>query len=1127
MNLLDCDQKYLVSNGRCVRQDNPQVGLRSAILVAASIVLFALGNLVSAQAPEKLDGVYRIKVKQSGRLLHVNGDASGDQLASTRIQSDDDYVKFEVKSNADGTYNLRCKGNNRLLQVSQNQLVSTQPTAEGDHTKFYLEPQNDGTYKIRVKSNRNYLHLDGEGNRLLTTAIQYDDGYSRYFFQKQKAEQPDHEGTPEVDNAVTGQNLTSVDVFNGNEKTGEIVEIGPRQWEWREGGNRYPWQEERRTASSVFLSSNGGFIELNVVKSGIFGSDKTFRTGDQYYLLKNPVAKAKDPMPVNPQIVEKITPKTDTWYAIQVAQTTNVIDVPRSSTENGESLGVFYSNKTPNQLFRFVPTANGYYHLMNQNSQKVLAIESASRNTGMQVVQFDIGPGGNDQFQLQSARQGKQFHLVAKHSGKPLELKNGSLIQGDQLASAARFELIEVSKVKMGSTPSVDPVNPRKEMADSSKVNGTNVVSFEVWYEGLKEIKKPDGTRYRFEDRKREKVSEKTYYWYEENGFWRFDRVGFPPKERTYTAKFTVLKRNNDELWLQEQGREDGFLVNFKTGAWYTIYQGKINFQEKDYLVKNAETGYIGETDNPTRIIKFKPEWYDTDDQNFKSMASIERGTDPGTVKEDVPNSLQNFLPYRFDKMHPYLLYQTGVQKRQIFESPKEYYYEDRTYPTLFYFNRHNIGGSNRSGQVFFSESDRQKAFSASASVEASGYGVSVGLEGSYGENSGTTSSTENTSVYISSYRARYWLTLNKENVKLTQDFRNLVLTNRNPRRFLEDVGTHYPLAVLYGSQAFMDQRVTETSLTKTLGNDWGAGVTASGGAFGVSAAVSANYNQSSSSAKTDTSKFESETLVVVGGESIAADAGTSDRDAMPIKVVLRPIYELIRPELFPGVDENLVLSQRNKIEQASKEMYGQNPNPSIRPSGYETKNGYRTRWDKNIFGPLPSSSDTAATRRFSQQRDEIGTPLLFTFHIRGLSAILGSDKIEAFDSKGRRINIVKLTEPKGSPFINKSWFCYMTLTPDVIDNAYYDYGTDSTITIRGEDYTGKVKTVSFTLDQVRMQTGQRDPRAFTNYPKVRNPKVNPGLQLDHLDAYSERAFENTKAGDQNSALPKAPWEAN
>ncbi|WP_339749399.1 RICIN domain-containing protein [uncultured Rubinisphaera sp.] len=1127
MNLLDCDQKYLVSNGRCVRQDNPQVGLRSAILVAASIVLFALGNLVSAQAPEKLDGVYRIKVKQSGRLLHVNGDASGDQLASTRIQSDDDYVKFEVKSNADGTYNLRCKGNNRLLQVSQNQLVSTQPTAEGDHTKFYLEPQNDGTYKIRVKSNRNYLHLDGEGNRLLTTAIQYDDGYSRYFFQKQKAAQPAHGGTPEVDNAVTGQNLASVDVFNGNEKTGEIVEIGPRQWEWREGGNRYPWQEERRTASSVFLSSNGGYIELNVVKSGIFGSDKTFRTGDQYFLLKNPVAKAKDPMPVNPQIVEKITPKTDTWYVIQVAKTTNVIDVPRSSTENGESLGVFYSNKTPNQLFRFIPTANGYYHLMNQNSQKVLAIESASRNTGMQVVQFDIGPGGNDQFQLQSAKQGKQFHLVAKHSGKPIEVKNGALIQGDQLASAARFELVEAGKVQRDSPLQVEPVNPRGDMADGSKVDGTNVVSFEVWFEGTKEIKKPDGTRYRLEDRKREKVSEKSLLWYEENGFWRQDRLWLPPKDRTDQFKYTVLRRNKDELWLQEQGSDTGFLANFKTGAWYRIYQGKIHGQEPDYLIKNAETGFTLTPDEPTRIIKFDPEWYDTPDQNFKSMASIERGTDPGTVKEDVPNSLQNFVPYRFDTMHPYLLYQTGVQKRQIFESPKEYYYEDRTYPTLFFFSRHNIGGSNRSGQVFFSESDRQKAFSASASVEAGGYGVSVGLEGSYGENSGTTSSTENTSVYISSYRARYWLTLNKENVKLTQDFRNLVLTNRNPQRFLQDVGTHYPLAILYGSQAFMDQRVSETSLTKTLGNDWGAGVTASGGAFGVSAAVSANYNQSSSSAKTDTSKFESENLVVVGGESISADAGTSDRDAMPIKVVLRPIYELIRPELFPGVDENLVIAQRKKIEQALKEMFGQNPRPYIRPSGYETKNGYRTHWDKDVFGPIPSNPNAESNLRFLKQVDEIGTPILFTFHIRGLSAISGSDQIEAYDSKGRDINIVKLAEPQGSDFANKSWYCYLTLIPDVINNTYYDYGTDSTITIRGVDYTGKVKTVSFKLDQIRMQTDQRDPRAFTTYPKVRNPKVKPGLLLDYLDAYAERAFESTKAGDQNSALPKAPWESN
>ncbi|MCB0641138.1 MAG: RICIN domain-containing protein, partial [Phaeodactylibacter sp.] len=77
-----------------------------------------------------------IKVVADGRYLHHDG--LGDKLLSTRYQPNDDY------------------------------------------TRFYLEPESDGSYRIKVKATNTYLHENGLGDKLLSTRHQVNDDFTRF-----------------------------------------------------------------------------------------------------------------------------------------------------------------------------------------------------------------------------------------------------------------------------------------------------------------------------------------------------------------------------------------------------------------------------------------------------------------------------------------------------------------------------------------------------------------------------------------------------------------------------------------------------------------------------------------------------------------------------------------------------------------------------------------------------------------------------------------------------------------------------------------------------------------------------------------------------------------------------------
>jgi hypothetical protein len=96
-----------------------------------------------------------------------------------------------------------------------------------------------------------------------------------------------------------------------------------------------------------------------------------------------------------------------------------------------------------NQRWRLQPTRDGYYELINWNSQKCLDVAHYSMAHGANVIQGNCWRGGNQQWKLRpttrqwvSGAWHQFYEIVALHSGKCLDVAhadfraNADVIQG-------------------------------------------------------------------------------------------------------------------------------------------------------------------------------------------------------------------------------------------------------------------------------------------------------------------------------------------------------------------------------------------------------------------------------------------------------------------------------------------------------------------------------------------------------------------------------------------------------------------------------------------------------------------------------------------------------------------------
>jgi hypothetical protein len=124
---------------------------------------FELKN-TSTASPENLSGEYLFKVTDSGRYMHCSGLERGG-LLSTKSQANDDHIRFVLKRQVGGEYEIWSKANEQRLHASRPGLNWMFTTKEEDglteeHYLFSLTASS-GFYTIKSIKINEYLYENG------------------------------------------------------------------------------------------------------------------------------------------------------------------------------------------------------------------------------------------------------------------------------------------------------------------------------------------------------------------------------------------------------------------------------------------------------------------------------------------------------------------------------------------------------------------------------------------------------------------------------------------------------------------------------------------------------------------------------------------------------------------------------------------------------------------------------------------------------------------------------------------------------------------------------------------------------------------------------------------------------
>ena len=144
------------------------------------------------------------------------------------------------------------------------------------------------------------------------------------------------------------------------------------------------------------------------------------------------------------------------------------LDISGGSKESGVELIQWDRHRGPNQIFSFEPAADGSYYIVVKHSGKVLDVAGVSCENGATVCQWDLNNGHNQMWKITQDDDG-YFQIKANHSGKVLDIfdlnhpNDARIIQWDANDSNnQKFSIIPVSE------DDADNSQSNEELDDSS-----------------------------------------------------------------------------------------------------------------------------------------------------------------------------------------------------------------------------------------------------------------------------------------------------------------------------------------------------------------------------------------------------------------------------------------------------------------------------------------------------------------------------------------------------------------------------------------------------------------------------------------------------------------------------------
>ena len=141
-------------------------------------------------------------------------------------------------------------------------------------------------------------------------------------------------------------------------------------------------------------------------------------------------------------------------YSISTALNKNlVLDIPHSSTENGELLEIWKNGSTANQKFDVKYTGNGYYTIKAMHSGKAIEVADGNKKLNAAIQQNASNSSNEQQWIIKDAGNG-YYYIISKCSELCMDVTDSNAVNGTKLqtntpneTNAQKFKFTNLSYI--------------------------------------------------------------------------------------------------------------------------------------------------------------------------------------------------------------------------------------------------------------------------------------------------------------------------------------------------------------------------------------------------------------------------------------------------------------------------------------------------------------------------------------------------------------------------------------------------------------------------------------------------------------------------------------------------------
>lgn len=361
------------------------------------------------------DGTYSIVALHSKKAIDVE---EGRKEKGTNILQwsyhGGNNQRWIIKSTGNGNFNIISKGNGLYLDIpnskagnGSNVQVWTQNGAKNQEFKFVKQDDNKGTKTI---DNGIYL-IESSTDTSKTLEIPRSSlvtGEKLGVWNKNSTVNQKFEFTYRDNGYYTISAVHSdkyLDISEGSKNDGaEVI-----QWNYH-GGNNQQWkiQDAGNGYFNIISRCNGLYLTIDGT------SVKTCKENASL------VQKFKLEKPETTITGEK-TIEDGRYIIASKVNTSYVIDIPASSTKNGEIIEIWRNRLTDNQKFDVKYLENGYYTIKAVHSEKVLEVPNSAMKIGTKITQNADNTSDSQQWIIKKA-EGEYYYIISKSSELYMEI---------------------------------------------------------------------------------------------------------------------------------------------------------------------------------------------------------------------------------------------------------------------------------------------------------------------------------------------------------------------------------------------------------------------------------------------------------------------------------------------------------------------------------------------------------------------------------------------------------------------------------------------------------------------------------------------------------------------------------